>query len=91
MPHRYVFAICYAAQVYASFSRHVNQVSNKPEFVNRKFEGRPLDPFLDNTSKPRYSAGGTVSDRVIVIQSDHPLTLLDEIKKHGYTTKLTAG
>jgi hypothetical protein len=32
--------------VYTSFSRHGNQVSNNSTFVNRKFEERPLHPYI---------------------------------------------
>jgi hypothetical protein len=31
--------------VYASFARHVNQLSNKSDFVNRKSEERPILPY----------------------------------------------
>jgi translation initiation factor 1 len=57
--------------------------------------GVPLkDAELRNFAKTlrrRCGAGGSVKDGVIVIQGDHRETLLDEIKKHGYTVKLSGG
>lgn len=54
------------------------------------FENEELQKFV-KTLKRRCGAGGTVKDGVIVIQGDHRKTLLDEIKKHGYTAKLAGG
>jgi translation initiation factor 1 len=53
-------------------------------------ENEELQKFA-KTLKRRCGAGGSVKDRVIVIQGDHRHTLLDEIKKHGYTAKLAGG
>ena len=43
------------------------------------------------TLKRRCGAGGTVKDGIIEIQGDHKETLLDEIKKQGYTVKVAGG
>jgi len=36
-------------------------------------------------------AGGSVKDGIVVIQGDHRETLLNEIKKQGFTVKLAGG
>ncbi len=57
--------------------------------------GIPLDDNklqeLAHKLKQRCGAGGTVKDRVIIIQGDHRDTLLEEIKKQGYNVKLAGG
>ncbi len=57
--------------------------------------GVPLDngkiKKFAKTLKRRCGAGGAVKDGVIVIQGDHRKTLLDEIRKHGYTVKISGG
>ena len=57
--------------------------------------GIPLDngemKKFAKTLKRRCGTGGSVKDGVIVIQGDHRQTLLDEIRKHGYTAKIAGG
>ncbi|MBI5788107.1 MAG: translation initiation factor Sui1 [Candidatus Schekmanbacteria bacterium] len=57
--------------------------------------GVPLDDNklqeLANKLKQRYGTGGTVKDRVIIIQGDHRDTIVEEIKKQGYNVKLAGG
>lgn len=57
--------------------------------------GLPLDDAelqrFAKTLKRRCGTGGTVKDGVVVIQGDHRQTLLDEIRKQGYTVKLAGG
>jgi len=57
--------------------------------------GVPLDDKelkqFAKTLKSRCGTGGTVKDGVIIIQGDHRETLLQEVKKQGYTVKLAGG
>ena len=57
--------------------------------------GVPLDDKelkqLAKTLKSRCGTGGTVKDGIIIIQGDHRETLLQEVKKQGYTVKFAGG
>ena len=57
--------------------------------------GIPLDDKklkqFAKTLKRCCGTGGTVKDGIIIIQGDHRETLLNEIKKRGYTLKLAGG
>jgi len=53
-------------------------------------ENEDLQKFA-KTLKRRCGAGGSVKDGVIIIQGDQRQTLLDEIRRHGYTAKLAGG
>jgi len=57
---------------------------------NVPLENEELQKFA-KVLKRRCGAGGSIKDGVIVIQGDHRRTLLDEIKKNGYTAKLAGG
>ena len=57
--------------------------------------GVPLDEAglkeLGKQLKARCGAGGTVKDGVIEVQGDHRETVLEELKKRGWTVKLAGG
>ena len=57
--------------------------------------GVPLDDgalqAFSQTLKRRCGAGGSVKDGVILIQGDHRQTLLDTLRKLGYTATLAGG
>ena len=57
--------------------------------------GLPLDDKklqqIAKTLKRCCGTGGTVKDGIIIIQGDHRETLLNEIKKQGYTVKVADG
>jgi translation initiation factor 1 len=51
---------------------------------------RDLKRFT-KTLKRKCGTGGSVKDGVIIIQGDYRETLLNEIKKEGYTVRLAGG
>ena len=57
--------------------------------------GVPLETdelqILAKTLKRRCGAGGSVKDGVVIIQGDHRQTILEAVRKQGYTAKLAGG
>ena len=55
-----------------------------------QLDDKKLHQFA-KTLKRLCGTGGTIKDRIILIQGDHRETLLNEIEKQGYTVKLAGG
>ncbi len=53
-------------------------------------ESKALQEFAQKL-KRCCGAGGTIKEGVVEIQGDHRQAVLDEIRKQGYTAKITGG